>query len=189
MSPSIRNFEDKLPLIAMSAYLDPSAVIIGDVTIGEDSSIWPTTVIRGDVNYIRIGERTSIQDGSVLHVTHAGPFSPQGSPLLIGNDVTVGHQVILHGCTVEDTCLIGMGSKILDGAVVKSHAFIGAGSLIPPGKVLDSGYLWMGSPVKPIRPLSAEEVDFLKYSAQHYVRLKNRYLTVLKSAFHDSTSD
>lgn len=175
MLPNIRPFEDKLPQIADNAYIDPSAIIIGDVCIGQDSSVWPTTVIRGDVNFIRIGERTSIQDGSVLHVTHAGPFSPQGLPLLIGHDVTIGHQVMLHGCTIEDNCLIGMGSTILDGAVVQSNVLIGARSLIPPGKVVESGYLWLGTPAKPIRQLTVEELNFLSYSAQHYVRLKNRY--------------
>lgn len=175
MLVNIRAFENKLPVIAKNAYIDPAAVIIGDVEIGHDSSVWPTTVIRGDVNYIRIGARTSVQDGSILHVAHAGPFSP-GAPLIIGNDVTVGHQVILHACIVEDACLIGMGTKILDGAIIKSQVLIGAGSLVPPGKILESGYLWMGSPVKMVRALTADELNFLQYSAQHYVRLKNRYL-------------
>lgn len=176
MSPTIRSFAGKMPEVAATAYIDPTATVIGDVVIGADSSVWPMTSIRGDVNYIRIGERTSIQDGSVLHVTHAGPFSPQGNALHIGNNVTVGHQVILHGCTVEDNCLIGMGSKILDGAIVQSQVFLGAGSLVPPGKVLESGYLWLGSPAKKIRALTEEELHFLDYSAQHYVRLKNIYL-------------
>lgn len=176
MTPNIRRFAHTQPQLADSVYIDPAAVVIGDVCIGQDSSVWPGAIIRGDVNLIRIGERTSIQDSCVLHVTHAGPYSPQGAPLLIGNDVTIGHQVILHGCTVEDTCLIGMGSKILDGAIVQAKVLIGAGSLIPPGKVIESGYLWMGSPVKRIRPLRPDELEFLHYSAQHYVRLKNRYL-------------
>lgn len=176
MLSQIRPFEGKMPQLADSAYVDAAAVIIGDVAIGDDSSVWPGAIIRGDVNFIRIGARTSVQDASVLHVTHAGPFSPQGSPLCIGNDVTIGHQVILHGCTIESNCLIGMGSKILDGAVVQTNVLVGAGSLIPPGKILESGYLWMGSPVKLIRALTAEELNFLNYSAQHYVRLKNRYL-------------
>ncbi|CAM4419707.1 MAG: Protein YrdA [Legionellaceae bacterium] len=178
MLSKIRSFEDKVPDINDSVYIDPTAVIIGDVIIGKDSSVWPTVVIRGDVNYIRIGERTSIQDGSILHVTHSGPFSLTGASLHIGNNVTIGHKVILHGCTIGDSCLIGMGSTILDGAIIESHVLIGAGSLIPPGKIINSGYLWLGQPIQKIRPLTEEEIFFLQYSADHYVKLKNRYLKV-----------
>lgn len=173
---SVRNYKNISPQISSSAYVDESAVIIGDVVIGEDSSVWPMAVARGDVNHIRIGNRTSIQDGSVLHVTHPHAAVPDGHPLLIGNEVTVGHNVTLHGCTIRDRCLIGMGSTVLDGAVIEEGVLLGAGSLVPPGKTLEGGYLWIGSPVKRARPLTEAERDWLGYSAAHYVRLKNSYL-------------
>ncbi len=178
---SIRPFEDKRPFITKSAFIDSAAVVIGDVVIGEDSSIWPTTVIRGDINHIKIGDRTSIQDGTVIHVNHAGPFNPQGNPTIVGNEVTVGHRVTLHGCTIEDTCLIGIGSIVMDGAIVQSQVVIGAGSLVPPGKIVESGYLWLGSPVKQIRLLTEQELSFLTYTANYYVSLKNRHLAMQAS--------
>ncbi len=173
---AIKTFKGTNPVIADSVYVDETALIIGDVRIGEHSSIWPMTVIRGDVNKISIGSSTNIQDGSVLHVTHPHQNHPQGFALDVGNNVTVGHKVILHGCTVEDNCLIGMGSSIMDGAVVHSHVLVGAGSLVSPGKELDSGFLYLGTPVKKIRALSDEEYAWIEYSAQHYINLKNRYL-------------
>lgn len=173
---SIRSYKDHHPEIADSAYIDEAAVVIGDVAIGADSSVWPMAVIRGDVNYIRIGNRTSIQDGSVLHVTHPHEAVPDGHPLLIGNEVTVGHNVTLHGCTINDRCLIGMGSTILDGAIIEEGVLLGAGSLVPPGKTLEGGYLWIGSPVKRARPLTEAEKEWLSYSAAHYVRVKSNYL-------------
>jgi len=176
---TIRTFENKTPQIASSAFIDPTAVIIGDVKIGEDSSIWPHTVVRGDILKIRIGQRTSIQDNSVMHVTHAGKFNPDGFATIIGNDVTVGHRVILHGCEIKDKCLIGMGSIIMDDVVIESNVLLGAGSLVTPGKVLESGYLWMGAPVKKVRPLTEKEFTQIKYSANYYVELKNRYRSVL----------
>jgi carbonic anhydrase/acetyltransferase-like protein (isoleucine patch superfamily) len=172
---SIRRYQDSQPQIATSAYIDEAAVIIGDVIVGEDSSVWPMAVIRGDVNYIRIGRRTSIQDGSVLHVTHRHEAVPEGHPLLIGDEVTVGHNVTLHGCTIRDRCLVGMGSTILDGAVLEEGVLLGAGSLVPPGKTLEGGYLWIGAPVKRARELSDAEKEWLGYSAAHYVRVKNSY--------------
>ncbi|MEE9351888.1 MAG: gamma carbonic anhydrase family protein [Thiotrichaceae bacterium] len=176
---SIRNFEKHTPNIHSSVYIDDSAVVIGDVEIGEYSSVWPLTVIRGDIQSIAIGKRTNIQDGSVLHVTHGSPFSKQeeGYSLTIGNDVTVGHKAVLHGCTVEDSCLIGMGAIILDGAIVKTGAMVGAGSLVPPGKVLESGYMWLGSPVKRVRELTDKEQAFFLYSARHYSDLAKRTKT------------
>ena len=150
-------------------------MVIGDVEIGDDSSIWPMAVLRGDVNSIHIGSRTSIQDGSVLHVTHDHPAQPGGFPLSIGDEVTVGHNVTLHGCTIDNRCLIGMGSTILDGAVLEEHVLLGAGSLVPPNKVLEGGYLWVGSPVKRVRPLTVDEQIWFGYSAEHYVKLKNEY--------------
>ena len=172
---NIRTFESFTPQINESAFIDESAVVTGNVSIGEDSSVWPCCSIRGDIHSIVIGERTNIQDGCVLHVTHDSEFAPGGFKLTIGDDITVGHNVILHACTVENRCLIGMGSVVLDGAVVESGAMIGAGSLVPPKKVLQGGYMWLGSPVKRVRELTDKEKDFLKYSAKHYVKLKNRH--------------
>ncbi|MGE0080947.1 MAG: gamma carbonic anhydrase family protein [Thiohalomonadaceae bacterium] len=172
----VRPFKDKMPQIASGVYVDESAVVIGDVVIGADSSIWPVAVLRGDVNSIRVGARTSIQDGSVLHVTHDHPDVPGGHPCVVGDDVTVGHKVVLHGCTIGDRCLVGMGAIVLDGARLEPEVLLGAGSLVPPGKVLEGGYLWLGAPVKRVRPLTDAEREKLRYSAAHYVRLKNAYL-------------
>ena len=148
---SIRPFQQHTPTLGERAFVDRSAVVIGDVEIGADSSIWPLTVIRGDMHRIRIGARTSVQDGCVLHITHAGPFNPEGFPLLIGDDVTIAHKVMLHGCTVANRILIGMGSIVMDGAVIEDDVIVGAGSLVPPGKRLASGFLYVGSPVKQVR--------------------------------------
>jgi len=173
---NIRKYKDTYPQLAKSTYVDDAAVVIGDVMIGEDSSVWPMAVIRGDVNSIRIGQRTSVQDGSVLHVTHAHSAVPAGHPLIIGDDVTIGHNVTLHGCTIHNRCLIGMGSTVLDGAILEEGVLLGAGSLVPPGKTLEGGYLWIGSPVKRARPLTEAEIAWFRYSAEHYVRLKNNYM-------------
>lgn len=172
---TIRRFEKTKPAIDPSVYIDDSALVIGDVSIGNESSVWPFTVARGDVNSIRIGSQTNIQDHSVLHVTHDGPYNPGGYALKIGDRVTVGHRVILHGCTVEDDCLIGMGATVMDGAVIEQHTLLGAGSLVTPGKVLEGGCLWMGAPAKRIRRLTAEEIESIHYSAQHYIRLMKRH--------------
>ena len=153
---------------------------MGEIKIGNDSSIWPLVAARGDVNHIHIGKRTNIQDGSVLHVTHKSADNPDGFPLIIGNDVTVGHKVMLHGCTINDRVLVGMGAIVLDGAIIDSDVMIGAGSLVPPGKHLESGYLYVGSPVKQARPLKDEETAFLLRSADNYVVNKNDYLTEVK---------
>jgi carbonic anhydrase/acetyltransferase-like protein (isoleucine patch superfamily) len=173
---SIRKFNDKQPLIGKSVYIDDSAVIIGDVTLGDGVSIWPTTVIRGDVESIKIGAGSNVQDGCVLHVSHAGRFSPQGHPLIIGKGVTIGHRAVVHACTIGDYCLIGIGAIIMDDAVLEDYVMLGAGSLVPPGKKLESGYLYIGSPAKQTRPLTESEKEFLEYSAQQYVQLKNTYL-------------
>ena len=172
---TIRDFQSKSPEIASSAYIDEAALVIGDVSIGADSSVWPMTVIRGDVHSIKIGERTNIQDASVCHVTHDGEYSPGGFPLTVGDDVTVGHRVLLHACTVGDLCLIGMAATIMDGAVVEDKVIVGAGSLVPTGKKLESGYLYVGSPVKRVRELNEKEIAFLKYSAEHYSKLKDQH--------------
>lgn len=173
---SIRTFQGITPTLDERVFVDPTAVVLGDVAIGADSSVWPQVAIRGDVQRIRIGARTSIQDCSVLHVTHAGPFNPDGYPLEIGDDVTVGHQVTLHGCCIGNRVLVGMGAIVLDGAVVEDEVIIGAGSLVPPGKTLESGFLYVGSPVKQARPLNDKERGFFRYSADNYVRLKDQHL-------------
>ncbi len=173
---NIRAFKKNLPEISPSAYIDEAACVIGDVIIGDDSSVWPMVAIRGDVNAIRIGKRTNIQDGSVLHVTHKGPLSPQGHALHIGSDVTIGHGAVIHACTIEDECLIGMGAVVLDAAVIEKGTMVGAGSVVSPGKVLQGGYLYLGSPARQVRELKEKEKNFLLYSAQHYVKLKNDYL-------------
>ncbi|GLK87506.1 gamma carbonic anhydrase family protein [Pseudomonas turukhanskensis] len=173
---AIRKYQGTTPTLGNKVFVDATAVVIGDVVLGDDSSVWPLTVIRGDMHRIRIGERTSVQDGSVLHITHTGPFNPDGFPLLIGDDVTIGHKVMLHGCTVGNRILIGMGSTVMDGAVIEDEVIIGAGSLVPPGRVLESGFLYVGSPAKQARPLTEKERAFFTYSAANYVRLKDQHL-------------
>lgn len=176
---SIERFEDTHPTIATTAYIADSAVIIGDVEIGEDSSVWPMAVIRGDIQRIRIGARTNIQDGTIIHVTHAGRFNPDGQSTIIDDDVIIGHRVVLHGCTIRRHSLVGMGAIIMDGVIINSDIIIGAGSVVPPHKELDGGYLWLGNPVKKIRELKSEEKEFIRYSVHYYVELKNRYLIQL----------
>jgi len=163
------------PQLAPGAWVHPRATVIGEVTLGQDASVWPGSVIRGDVNSIAIGDASNIQDGSVLHVSHKTPANPAGGALAVGSRVTVGHTVILHACTIEDECLIGMGSIILDRAVVQKHVLLGAGSLVPEGRVLESGYLYLGRPAKQVRPLTDDEIAYFNYSAQHYVALARSY--------------
>ena len=171
----IRSYQDKTPTIGEGSYIDESAVVIGDVVIGENCSVWPLTVIRADINKIRIGDNTNIQDGSVLHVTHRGDYSPDGAELHIGDQVTVGHKALLHGCRIGNRCLIGMGSIITDNAIVEDQVIIGSGSLVPPGKTLESGYLYLGNPVQQKRALSEKEIEYLSYVADHYVLLTKNY--------------
>lgn len=173
---SIRDFQNHSPQLGARVLIDATAVVIGQVHIGDDSSIWPYAILRGDMHSIRIGARTSIQDGSVLHITHAGPFNPNGFPLIVGDDVTVGHSVNLHGCTIGNRVLVGIGSTLLDGVVIEDDVVIGAGTLVPPGKRLESGYLYMGAPCKQIRPLKESERQYFQYSANNYVKLKDAYL-------------
>jgi len=172
---TLRTFEGKAPVVAPTAYVDPAAVVIGDVAIGEHSSLWPMAVVRGDVNRIVIGSHTSIQDGAVLHATHDGPYTPGGYVLTVGNHVTVGHRAILHACTVGDYCLIGMASTIMDGAVLEPRVMLGAGALVPAGRHLQGGHLWVGAPAKKIRALTDRELEMLEYSADYYVKLKARH--------------
>ncbi|WBM71058.1 gamma carbonic anhydrase family protein [Buttiauxella sp. WJP83] len=176
MSAVLRPFQKTYPEIGQRVMLDDSSVVIGDVRLADDVSIWPLVAIRGDVNYVAIGARSNIQDGSVLHVTHKSSYKPEGNPLVVGEDVTVGHKVMLHGCTIGNRVLVGMGSILLDGVVIEDDVMIGAGSLVPQNKRLASGYLYLGSPVKQIRPLTPEELEGLTYSANNYVRWKDEYL-------------
>jgi carbonic anhydrase/acetyltransferase-like protein (isoleucine patch superfamily) len=173
---TIRSYKGITPTYDNSVYIDESSVLVGDISLGKDSSVWPLVAARGDVNYIRIGERTNIQDGSVLHLTRASKSNPDGYPLIIGDDVTVGHKVMLHGCQLGNRILVGMGAIVMDNAVVEDDVIIGGGSLVPPNKRLESGYLYVGSPVRQARPLTEQERAFLKISADNYVQLKDEYL-------------
>lgn len=173
---SIHPYKSFTPTLGARVYVDPAAVVIGRVVIGEDSSIWPTAVARGDVHSIQIGARTSIQDGAVLHVTHDSKYSPGGRALIIGDDVTVGHRAVLHACTIGDSCLVGIGAVVLDNVVTEDFVMIGAGSLVTPGKRLERGGLYVGSPARRVRDLTEQEIEFLGYSAAHYVKLKDEYL-------------
>jgi len=179
---SLRSFGDKSPSLGERVLIDPSAVVLGDVELGDDVSIWPQVTVRGDMHRIRVGARTSVQDGSVLHITHAGPYNPEGWPLEVGRDVTVGHGAILHGCVIGDRVLVGMGAVVMDGAVVEHDVVIGAGALVTPGKLLRSGYLYAGSPAREMRALNATEMDYFVYSANNYVALKDRHIATLEAA-------
>jgi len=172
----LRSFQGMAPKLGQRVMIDPASVVIGQVNLGDDVSIWPLVAIRGDVNEVIIGARTNIQDGSVLHVTHKSDYNPAGNPLIIGEDVTIGHKAMLHGCTIGNRVLVGMGSILLDGAIVEDEVMIGAGSLVSPGKRLESGYLYLGSPAKKIRALTPKEIAGFLYSANNYVRWKDQYL-------------
>lgn len=172
---AIRAYLDKTPVVGRDVFIDETAVVIGDVSLGEQVSIWPMTVVRGDVHRIEIGACTNIQDACVLHVTHSGGFSPGGHPLIIGKHVTVGHRAVLHGCRIGDYCLIGIGAIVMDGALVEEEVILGAGSLVPPGRTLETGYLYVGSPARRARELTPQEKTFLRYSAQHYLLVKNAH--------------
>lgn len=174
---AIREYAGIQPKIDPSAWVDESAQVIGDVVLEADVSIWPLAVVRGDINAIRIGARSNIQDGCVLHVTHASPYSDGGSVLTIGTDLTLGHKAVLHACTVGNYCLVGIGTVVLDRAVIGDFVIVGAGSLVPGGKVLEGGHLYVGAPVKKVRALTDTEREMLAYSSAHYVRLKERYRT------------
>lgn len=176
MSSALRGYQGIEPQLGERVYIDPASVVIGDVVLGDDCSVWPMTVIRGDMHRIRIGARTSVQDGSVLHITHASDFSPDGFPLTIGDDVTIGHKAILHGCTLGSRILVGMGAIVMDGAVVEDEVIIAAGAVVTPGKHLESGYVYAGNPAKAMRPLKDKERAFFSYTAGNYVKLKDRFL-------------
>lgn len=173
---TIRKFNGTQPKVGNRVYIDDSAVLIGSVHVGDDVSVWPQTVVRGDVAEIHIGDKTNVQDGCMLHGTHQGRYTPQSLPVSIGTGVTVGHHAVIHACSIGDYSLVGTASVVMDGAVVDSRVMIGAGSLIPPGKRLETGYLYIGSPVRRVRALTSQELEMLEYSADHYVRLKGHYL-------------
>ena len=176
---TLRPYLDQFPRLGERVYVDPAASVIGDVELGDDVSVWPGCVVRGDVNFIRVGARTNIQDGTVIHVSHDGPHAKLGGfATVIGEDVTIGHKAIVHACRIGDAALIGMGAIVLDGAVVEPHGFVGAGAVVPPGKTVGRGELWLGNPARKVRVLSEADIEGLYYSAQHYVRLKNRYLGI-----------
>ncbi|MBZ0331966.1 gamma carbonic anhydrase family protein [Halomonas sp. ANAO-440] len=172
----IRSWKGVTPSLGERVYVDPASVVLGDVVLGDDSSVWPMTVIRGDMHRIRIGARTSVQDGSVLHITHASDFNPDGFPLTIGDDVTIGHKAVLHGCTLGNRILVGMGSIVMDGAVVEDEVIIAAGALVTPGKRLESGHVYAGNPARAMRPIKESERAFFPYTAGNYVKLKDEYL-------------
>ena len=178
---SMSSYLNTSPILGDRVFLHPSCQVIGDVKLGDDSSVWCNTVLRGDVNRIVIGRGTNVQDLTMCHVSHKTSDKPEGSPLIIGDYVTVGHSVILHGCRIGNECLIGMGSIIMDDVVIPDRVMIGAGSLISPGKTLESGMLYMGRPAKAMRALTAEELAYLRYSAEHYIQVKNNYLYGSKS--------
>ncbi|MDY6975812.1 MAG: gamma carbonic anhydrase family protein [Pseudomonadota bacterium] len=176
MAQPINSFKGISPTLGKHVYVDGSARIVGDVVLKDDASIWPFVAARGDVNKIRIGARSNIQDGSVLHVTRKSEKNPDGFPLIIGDDVTVGHKCMLHGCQLGNRILVGMGAIVMDGVIVEDDVFIGAGTLVPPNKRLESGFLYVGNPMQKKRPLNDAEMAFLKQSAVNYVVLKDEYL-------------
>ncbi len=182
---SLSSYLNISPVLGSRVYLHPSCQVIGDVKIGDDSSVWCNTVLRGDVNRIVIGRGSNVQDLTMGHVSHGTPEKPDGSPLIIGDYVTIGHSVILHGCDIGNECLIGMGSIIMDDVVIPEHVMIGAGSLVSPGKILTSGMLYMGRPARAVRALTIDEIAYLRYSAEHYMEGKDNYLNELKRMEHE----
>ncbi|MGJ7459385.1 gamma carbonic anhydrase family protein [Halomonas sp. MA07-2] len=176
---AIRPWKGTTPTLGERVYIDPSSLVLGDVALGDDSSVWPMAVVRGDMHRIHIGARTSVQDGCVLHITHASDFNPGGFPLSIGDDVTIGHKAILHGATLGSRILVGMGAIVMDGAVVEDEVIIAAGAVVTPGKRLESGHVYAGNPAKAMRPLKEKERAFFPYTAGNYVKLKDEYLAAM----------
>lgn len=172
---SIRPYKGIVPTLADSSFIDPTATVIGDVHIGEQSSVWPMVVIRGDVNHIRIGERSNIQDATVIHVSRPRPSNPDGYPTLLGDDVTIGHKVMLHGCQIGNRVLVGMGAIVLDGVIIEDEVIVGAGALVTPNKRLESGFLYVGSPARKKRPLTENERSHFVSTAENYIELKDDY--------------
>jgi carbonic anhydrase/acetyltransferase-like protein (isoleucine patch superfamily) len=174
---ALRPYQGVMPTLGARVYVDPAAAVIGRVTLGADVSVWPMAVIRGDVNTIRLGDRSNVQDGCVLHVTHDGPYSPGGLPLVVGEEVTIGHQAVLHACTLGNRILVGMGAIVLDGARIEDEVIIGAGTVVPPHKRVPSRTLWVGNPARQLRTLTDAELQQFAYLAAHYVRIKESYVT------------
>jgi carbonic anhydrase/acetyltransferase-like protein (isoleucine patch superfamily) len=173
---TVQAYRDTSPQLAEGVFIDPTARVIGDVTLARDVSVWPMAVVRGDVNSIRIGARSNVQDGSVLHVTRPRPESlPHGWPLQIGEDVVIAHKAVLHGCTIGDACLVGIGAIVLDGVVVEDSVMIAAGTVVAPGKRLESGHLYLGNPARRARCLTPAEIEWIPELARLYVELKNDY--------------
>lgn len=171
----VRNFVDKTPVVASDAWIDDSAVVIGDVHLATGVSIWPTAVLRGDVNSIRIGARSNLQDGVIVHVNQPSAKRPYGSPCLVGEDVTVGHRATLHACNIGNQVLVGMGVIVLDDAIVEDQVIIGAGSVVAPGKILESGFLYLGAPARKVRPLTDEEKAYFVQSTRFYRELAQQH--------------
>jgi carbonic anhydrase/acetyltransferase-like protein (isoleucine patch superfamily) len=178
---NIRDFGGQSPALGERVLVDPSAVVLGDVSLGDDVSVWPQVAIRADMHSIRVGARTSVQDGCVLHITHAGPYNDGGWPLIIVDDVTIGHNATLHGCVIGNRVLVGMGATVMDGVVVEDDVVIAAGALVTPKKTLRSGFLYGGCPAKEMRPLSSGEMDYFCYSANNYVGLKDQHIAELEA--------
>lgn len=172
---AIRGYEGVQPRLGARVYVDETALVIGRVALGDDVSVWPFAVLRGDVERIEVGARTNVQDGCVLHVVRDGPFTPGGIGLRVGADVTVGHKAVLHAATIGDRCLIGMGAIVLDGAVLADELIVGAGSVVPPGKTLATRGLYLGNPARRVRDLGDLEIERLIHGARQYVVLKDRY--------------
>lgn len=170
---SVRTYLGHTPKLGERVFIDPFALVLGQVELGDDCSVWPMAVVRGDMHHIKIGARTSVQDGAVLHITHASNYNPGGFPLIIGCDVTIGHKAVLHGCTVKDRVLIGMGAIVMDGAVIEEEVILAAGSIVPPGRVLKSGFVYRGNPAIEARPITEKERSFFTYTAKNYARLKD----------------
>ena len=170
---------DRPVRVGARVFISPFASVSGDVELADDASIWPMAVLRGDVNFIRIGARTNIQDGAVVHVVHESVWKPEGIPTILGDDITVGHAAVLHACTIGHRCLIGMGAVVQDGAVIEEEALIAAGAIITPGTVVKARTLWKGNPARYARDLTPEEISRFAYGAAHYVRMKELYLAAL----------
>lgn len=181
MAQSIRSYKGITPILGERVYIDPAATVIGDVTLGDDVSVWPGAVIRGDMHKITIGARSNVQDNAVLHITHASDYNPGGWPLTIGEDVIIGHRALLHGCTLKNRILVGNGAIVNDGAIVEEEVILGAGCIVPPGKRLQSGFVYVGNPCKQLRPVTESEQRFFAYSPLNYVKLKDQYLAEMGS--------
>ena len=181
MDHSIRSHRGISPQLGRRVYVDPAATVIGNVSLGDDASVWPGAVIRGDMHRIVVGARSNVQDNAVLHITHASDFNPDGWPLTIGDDVVIGHRAVLHGCTLGNRILVGNGAIVNDGAVIEDEVIIGAGCMVPPGKTLETGYVYVGNPCKQMRALSDSEKQFFTYSPANYVKLKDQYLAEIQA--------